>query len=165
MLNIQENDYIWVRTKDKKYFDGIVEYPYIEENSIAITQQSDSVCMPFGTIVINVDDIECFRKKGDNEILYCEEMLLPKKILVTSQEMGASIIFEPDVMYSHTTQFSGYKHVKQYCDCKLFSNVEFQASGNEYTLDQEGNPQYLTEDDWYDARHYEFAIVDYQLKD
>jgi prophage tail gpP-like protein len=79
MLNIQENDYIWVRTKDKKYFDGIVERPYLNENLIAIKQQADSVCMPFGTIVINVDDIECFRKKEDKEDLYCEEMLLPKK--------------------------------------------------------------------------------------
>lgn len=145
-------------TKNNYFYDGIVKYPYENKNEIAICQQEDTVCEPFGCIILDVDEIKRLRKKMHKTYLYCEEYIIPKEIYVFSEDMKQAIKFSIDEIYTHVTT-GGYQHVAEYCDCKLFVDVMFRPCGKEYTLDKDGAKQYLDTKTWYDAREYIFVIV------
>ena len=147
------NKHVWIEMENHFFYDGVVKEE--DEDRIVVEQQKDTVCIPFGTEPILRKYIRRISDRSTKKYLYCEKYSLPKRMLLRSCDMFTE--FEPNGVYA---VIGGYKHVEEYCDSKLFADVQFKPCGEEYTLDKDGTKHYLDVDSWYDAREYICVIVE-----
>lgn len=90
----------------------------------------------------------------NKQYLYCKEGTLPKRMCVKPAVSSAkeSSNFKPDEVFRQIV--GGYKYLLDRYSTEEYETAEFLPCGKEYTLDKDGNKQYLQEGIWENARQY-----------